>query len=79
MRNETSLQKESVVATTSKPMSSLYVEKCNLFLRRGFTTIAISPNNNIGRLCALRKSDFKKRLDFLNKGRLFSKVKIFIT
>lgn len=56
--------KDPSLTTSSNPLSNLYFEKCNLFLRHGFTTIAISSNNSIGRLCALRKGDCVYRLVF---------------
>lgn len=37
----------------------LEIEECDLYRPRGFTTVALAHNEDIGRLCAVRKLDQK--------------------
>jgi hypothetical protein len=45
----------------------LVVEECNLYRPEGFITLSLVQNNEIGRLCAIRKLDQsqKRRLFFV--------------
>lgn len=38
-------------------MLSMNVDECDLFRPQGFTTVALAHNDEIGRLCAIRKLD----------------------
>lgn len=47
-----------------KECGSMLIERFNLYLHHGFTVVSIAVNDEIGRVCVLRKSDFKRTYVF---------------
>lgn len=41
--------------------NAIILEHCNLYNEHGFTVVSFAINNEIGNLCVLRRSDYKRR------------------
>lgn len=50
---------ETEMEIDQEPEEECIVEECSLYKAEGFTTTAMSYNEKLAKICAVRKSDFK--------------------